>query len=45
MNEKFPVKEVTVYFQSKWTTLERGIQYLRELAELKLMTYNDPRNN
>ncbi|KAK4811151.1 hypothetical protein QYF61_019782 [Mycteria americana] len=35
MKERYPFKEDVVYHPGKWTTMERGIQYLRELAMLE----------
>ncbi|KAK4811163.1 hypothetical protein QYF61_019794 [Mycteria americana] len=32
MKERYPFKEDVVYRPGKWTTMERGIQYLRELT-------------
>ncbi|KAK4811303.1 hypothetical protein QYF61_023355 [Mycteria americana] len=39
MKERYPFKE-DVYRPGKWTTMERGIQYLRELAVLEVI-YGD----
>ncbi|KAK4828829.1 hypothetical protein QYF61_000886 [Mycteria americana] len=35
MKEIYPFKEDVIYCPAKWTTVERGIQYLRELAMLQ----------
>ncbi|KAK4821436.1 hypothetical protein QYF61_020019 [Mycteria americana] len=40
MKERYPFKEDVVYHPRKWTTMERGIQYLRELAVLEVI-YGD----
>ncbi|PKU29305.1 ubiquitin carboxyl-terminal hydrolase 4 [Limosa lapponica baueri] len=40
MRERYPLSEDVVCHPSKWTTMERGIQYLRELAVRK-MIYHD----
>ncbi|KAK4810468.1 hypothetical protein QYF61_004248 [Mycteria americana] len=40
MKERYPFKEDVVYRPRKWTTMERGIQYLRELAVLEVI-YGD----
>ncbi|KAK4811230.1 hypothetical protein QYF61_022127 [Mycteria americana] len=40
MKERYPFKEDVVYRPGKWTTMERGIQYLRELAVLEVI-YGD----
>ncbi|KAK4811243.1 hypothetical protein QYF61_022140 [Mycteria americana] len=40
MKERYPFKEDVVYRPGKWTTMERGIQYLRELAVLEAI-YGD----
>ncbi|KAK4810963.1 hypothetical protein QYF61_014435 [Mycteria americana] len=38
--ERYPFKEDVVYRPGKWTTMEKGIQYLRELAVLEVI-YGD----
>ena len=43
VRERCPFKEDFVCHPSKWTTMERGIQYLRELAVWE-MVYYDPDN-
>ncbi|KAK4811260.1 hypothetical protein QYF61_022157 [Mycteria americana] len=40
MKERYPFKEDVVYRPGKWTTMEKGIQYLRELAMLEVI-YGD----
>ncbi|KAK4811079.1 hypothetical protein QYF61_016365 [Mycteria americana] len=40
MKERYPFKEDDVYCPRKWTTMEKGIQYLRELAMLEVI-YGD----
>ncbi|KAK4810930.1 hypothetical protein QYF61_013338 [Mycteria americana] len=40
MKERYPFKEDVIYHPGKWTTMERGIQYLRELAMLEVV-YDD----
>ncbi|KAK4807032.1 hypothetical protein QYF61_000361 [Mycteria americana] len=40
MKERYPFKEDVIYHPGKWTTMERGIQYLRELAMLEVI-YGD----
>ncbi|KAK4806132.1 hypothetical protein QYF61_001055 [Mycteria americana] len=40
MKERDPFKEDVLYRPGKWTTMERGIQYLRELAVLEVI-YGD----
>ncbi|KAK4810640.1 hypothetical protein QYF61_007377 [Mycteria americana] len=40
MKERYPFKEDVIYRPGKWTTMERGIQYLRELA-VQEVTYGD----
>ncbi|KAK4806340.1 hypothetical protein QYF61_017209 [Mycteria americana] len=40
IRERYPFKEDVVYRPGKWTTMERGIQYLRELAVLEVI-YGD----
>ncbi|KAK4811012.1 hypothetical protein QYF61_015716 [Mycteria americana] len=40
IKERYPFKEDVVYRPGKWTTIERGIQYLRELAVLEVI-YGD----
>ncbi|KAK4806478.1 LOW QUALITY PROTEIN: hypothetical protein QYF61_013971 [Mycteria americana] len=40
IKERYPFKEDVVYRPGKWTTMERGIQYLRELAVLEVI-YGD----
>ncbi|KAK4811035.1 hypothetical protein QYF61_015739 [Mycteria americana] len=40
MKERYPFKEDVVYRPGKWTTMEKGIQYLRELAVLEVI-YGD----
>ncbi|KAM9590502.1 uncharacterized protein ACIBXB_005762 [Morphnus guianensis] len=43
VKERYPFKDEVTCHQGKWTTMERGIQYLRELAVLEVI-YNDPEN-
>ena len=43
VKERYPFKEDVICHPGKWTTMERGIQYLRELAVLEVI-YNDPDN-
>ncbi|KAK4810757.1 hypothetical protein QYF61_007731 [Mycteria americana] len=43
MKERYRFKEDVVYRSGKWTTMERGIQYLRELAVLEVV-YSDLNN-
>ncbi|PKU27473.1 ubiquitin carboxyl-terminal hydrolase 4 [Limosa lapponica baueri] len=43
MRERYPFSEDGVCHPSKWTTMERGIQYLRELTTWE-MIYYDPDN-
>ena len=40
MKERYPFKEGVIYRPGKWTTMEKGIQYLRELAMLEVI-YGD----
>ena len=40
MKERDPFKEDVVYRPGKWTTMEKGIQYLWELAVLEVI-YGD----
>ncbi|KAK4818477.1 hypothetical protein QYF61_014179 [Mycteria americana] len=40
MKERYPFKEDVICHLGKWTTMERGIQYLRELAVLEVI-YDD----
>ncbi|KAK4806844.1 LOW QUALITY PROTEIN: hypothetical protein QYF61_012565 [Mycteria americana] len=40
IKERYPFKEDVVYRSGKWTTMEKGIQYLRELAMLEVI-YGD----
>ncbi|KAK4807120.1 hypothetical protein QYF61_018461 [Mycteria americana] len=40
IRERYPFKEDVVYRSGKWTTMEKGIQYLRELAVLEVI-YGD----
>ncbi|KAK4817063.1 hypothetical protein QYF61_027092 [Mycteria americana] len=40
IKERYPFKEDVVYRPGKWTTMERGIQYLRELGMLEVI-YGD----
>lgn len=37
MKERYPFKEEVIYHQGKWTTMERCIQHLRELALLEVI--------
>jgi len=41
--ERYPFKEEVVCYPGEWTTVERGIQYLRELA-MQEMFYSDLEN-
>ncbi|GAB0209933.1 hypothetical protein GRJ2_003459000 [Grus japonensis] len=41
VRERYPFSEDVVCRPGKWTTMERGIQYLRELA-MREMVYYDP---
>ncbi|GAB0208561.1 PHD finger protein 7-like [Grus japonensis] len=43
VRERYPFSEDVVCRPGKWTTMERGIQYLRELA-VRDMVYYDPDN-
>ncbi|GAB0209767.1 hypothetical protein GRJ2_003442400 [Grus japonensis] len=43
MREEYPFSKDAVCRPGKWTTMERGIQYLRELA-VQEMVYYDPDN-
>ncbi|GAB0208777.1 hypothetical protein GRJ2_003343400 [Grus japonensis] len=43
VRERYPFREDVVCHPGKWTTMERGIQYLRELA-VREMVYYDPDN-
>ncbi|KAK4811289.1 hypothetical protein QYF61_023341 [Mycteria americana] len=40
MKERYPFKEDVIYRPGKWTTMEKGIQYLRELAVLEVIYGN-----
>jgi len=40
VRERYPFSEDFVYCPGKWTNLERGIQYLRELAVRELVYYD-----
>ncbi|KAK4811188.1 hypothetical protein QYF61_019819 [Mycteria americana] len=40
MKERYPFKEDIIYRPGNWTTMERGIQYLRELAMFEVI-YGD----
>ncbi|XP_074909170.1 ubiquitin carboxyl-terminal hydrolase 4 isoform X3 [Buteo buteo] len=40
VKERYPFKEDITCYPGKWTTMERGIQYLRELAVLEVI-YNE----
>ncbi|GAB0209819.1 hypothetical protein GRJ2_003447600 [Grus japonensis] len=42
VRERYPFSEDVICRPGKWTTMERGIQYLRELA-VREMVYYDPR--
>jgi len=41
MRERYPFSDDFVCYPGKWTNMERGIQYLRELAVWELV-YNEP---
>ncbi|GAB0209210.1 hypothetical protein GRJ2_003386700 [Grus japonensis] len=43
VRERYPFSEDVVCQPGKWTTMERGIQYLREIA-MQDMVYYDPNN-
>ncbi|GAB0209863.1 hypothetical protein GRJ2_003452000 [Grus japonensis] len=43
VRERYPFREDVICRPGKWTTMERGIQYLRELA-VREMVYYDPDN-
>ncbi|XP_074884057.1 uncharacterized protein LOC142031085 [Buteo buteo] len=43
VKERYPFRDEVTCHQGKWTSMERGIQYLRELAVLEVI-YNDPEN-
>ncbi|GAB0207437.1 hypothetical protein GRJ2_003209300 [Grus japonensis] len=43
VRERYPFREDVICRPGKWTTMERGIQYLRELA-MREMVYYDPDN-
>ncbi|GAB0180244.1 hypothetical protein GRJ2_000489700 [Grus japonensis] len=40
VKERYPFSEDDVCWPGKWTTIERGIQYLRELAMQQMIYYN-----
>lgn len=40
VKEMFPFKEDVICYPGKWTTLQRSIQYLRELAMMEVI-YDD----
>ncbi|KAM6366561.1 uncharacterized protein FN964_002630 [Alca torda] len=40
VRERYPFSEDVVCHPSKWTTMERGIQYLRELAVREMIYYD-----
>jgi len=40
VRERYPFSDDFVYCPGKWTNMERGIQYLRELAVRELVYYN-----
>jgi len=40
MKERYPFSEDIVDYRRKWTTMERGIQYLKELAMWELVYYD-----
>ncbi|KAK4817115.1 hypothetical protein QYF61_027978 [Mycteria americana] len=40
VKERYPFKEDVICHPGKWTTMERGIQYLRQLAVLEVI-YDD----
>ncbi|PKU32055.1 ubiquitin carboxyl-terminal hydrolase 4 [Limosa lapponica baueri] len=40
MRERYPFSEDVVCHPSKWTTMERGIQYLRDLAMWEMIYYD-----
>ncbi|GAB0208967.1 hypothetical protein GRJ2_003362400 [Grus japonensis] len=44
MRERYPFSEDVVCHPGKWTTMERGIQYLREIGVQEEMVYYDPDN-
>ena len=43
MKGRYPFKKDVICHPGKWTTVERGIQYLRELAMLEVI-YDDLNN-
>jgi len=40
VRERYPFREDFVCYPGKWTTTERGIQYLREFAMQELVYYD-----
>jgi len=40
VRERFPFSENIVCYTGKWTNVERGIQYMRELAVRDLVYYD-----
>ncbi|GAB0205467.1 E3 ubiquitin-protein ligase AMFR [Grus japonensis] len=40
MRERYPFSEDDVCHPGKWTTMERAIQYLRELAMREMVYYD-----
>ncbi|GAB0206793.1 hypothetical protein GRJ2_003144900 [Grus japonensis] len=40
MRERYPFKEDVICHPGKWTTMERGIQYMRELAMWEMVYYD-----
>ena len=41
MRERYPFSDDFVCYPGKWTNMETGIQYLRELA-VRELDYNEP---
>ena len=39
MKERYSFKEDLAYFPGKWTTMEKDIQYLRELDVLEVLLF------
>ncbi|GAB0210089.1 hypothetical protein GRJ2_003474700 [Grus japonensis] len=44
VRERYPFSEDVICWPGKWSTMERGIQYLRELSVQEMMVYDDPDN-
>lgn len=37
VKEEYPFKEDLIYEVNKWTTIEKGIHYLKELAMVEML--------